>query len=505
MAPSPASRAATALVGLALAALGYGLANSYIRRHSQHSGFALVPVVDEVRSPRASRPRRTLVVVADGLRLDTARTLRSAEMLREAGQCAPTFVGLPSVSRPVYAVLSTGLEQDRTGARNNDERSPLAVESLWEVAREAGLVVEGRSELAWWKQLFPRGFDRYAEIPRPENQFAAPLAADLTLLHPVYIDEAAHDEGAASPAYASAARRFDDEFLAMLSSMDLGRDLVLLTADHGHRDRGGHGGAEPEVTQVLTCLAGAGVARRPGPPSLDARSVAPALSLLLGLRFPRHMRAVEDDLDVLFHLAAPEAADAPYLADRRAAVERFRAENRRAIAAQFECERWSDAYQRARLPQLARASLVAALTAGALVVRLRSRPGAPWAVAWSVLVAGVFALLYAALAGGLDASSINQRAFFVRNALAAGLGSLALGAVAHVGLLRRRIDHATCSEALALVALGASVAHLAAYGWPLGFPLPSPYVYFAPFLVSSLLLVAGLQLAFASAFAAVRR
>jgi hypothetical protein len=138
------------------------------------------------------------------------------------------------------------------------------------------------------------------------------------------------------------------------------------------------------------------------------------------------------------------------------AVERFRAENRRAIAAQFECERWSDAYQRARLPQLARASLVAALTAGALFVRLRSRPGALWAVAWSVVVAGVFALLYAALAGGLDASSINQRAFFVRNALASGLGALVLGAVAHAGLLRRRIDHVTCSETLVLVALHAT-------------------------------------------------
>lgn len=256
------------------------------------------------------------------------------------------------------------------------------------------------------------------------------------------------------------------------------------------------------MTQVLTCVAGAGVARRSGPPSVDARSVAPTLSVLLGLRFPGHMRAVEDDLDVIFQLVASEAADASYLADRHAAVERFRAENRRAIGARFGVERWSDAYQRARLPQLARGALVAVLTAGALALRLQPRPGARWAVAWSAAVACVFTLFYAALSGGLDASSINHRSFFVRNAISSGLGALALGGLARAWLLRRRVDHLTCSEALVLATLGASAAHIAAYGWPLGFPLPSPYLYFAPFLISPLLFLAGLQLALTSAFAA---
>ena len=50
-------------------------------------------------------------------------------------------MGTLSVSRPVYAVLPTGLEQDRTGVRNNDDTSPCAAESLWQVARRTGLTV----------------------------------------------------------------------------------------------------------------------------------------------------------------------------------------------------------------------------------------------------------------------------------------------------------------------------------------------------------------------------
>ena len=63
----------------------------------------------------------------------------SLARLAEVGQCRKTDVGALSLSRPVYAVLSTGLEADRTGARFNDDSSALAAESVWDVAREAGL------------------------------------------------------------------------------------------------------------------------------------------------------------------------------------------------------------------------------------------------------------------------------------------------------------------------------------------------------------------------------
>jgi hypothetical protein len=51
------------------------------------------------------------------------------------------------------------------------------------------------------------------------------------------------------------------------------------------------------------------------------------------------------------------------------------------------------------------------------------------------------------------------------------------------------------AEVLALLALLANLAHIAVYGWPLGYPLPGPYLYFSPFLLSTFLLCAGVAVA----------
>src|SRR5690606_22709907 len=51
----------------------------------------------------------------------------------------------------------------------------------------------------------------------------------------------------------------------------------------------------------------------------------PSLGLLLGVPVPAHMRAGDDDLDLLWQLRDPAAFPAAYLADRQAALERRRA------------------------------------------------------------------------------------------------------------------------------------------------------------------------------------
>jgi hypothetical protein len=62
----------------------------------------------------------------------------------------------------------------------------------------------------------------------------------------------------------------------------------VITADHGHTGRGGHGGLEPEVLAVPLILAGAGV--KPGATAGDAHliDIAPTVSALLGIPAPGH-------------------------------------------------------------------------------------------------------------------------------------------------------------------------------------------------------------------------
>jgi hypothetical protein len=335
------------LTGFAVVALvaGFILAETFIGRLSNHAGYYLVPVADEVKAPIPGRPRHTVFVVVDGLRRESAETMETMKALAEAGQCRITDQGGYTVSRPVYALMSTGLEVDRNGARNNEDATPLAAESFWQIAHGAGFVVQGSSHLPWFRELFPDGFDRFTVTPEhTENVFDAPWATtegglgDLALFHPLYVDAAGHAHGAASAEYAAAVDRADHEIARLLDRLDPDQDLVVVTSDHGHRAEGGHGGGQPEIRQVLTCFAGRNVGRldsalrRP----LDGRSIGPALSLLLGLRFPRDMRAGEDDLDTIFEIAQPgppdDAQAEAYRADRRAAVEHFRQENRAAVA-----------------------------------------------------------------------------------------------------------------------------------------------------------------------------
>src|SRR3954468_4464220 len=150
-------RIAIAAAAIAIVA-GFFFGETYIARRPQHHGYYLLLVDDAAHETPPPRPRHTVVVVIDGLRLDAALGMKSVGVLRSHGQCRAMEVGPQTVSRPVCAILSTGLEADRTGSRNNDETSPLAAESIWEVARQGGLEVDGASHLPWFGQLFPDGF-----------------------------------------------------------------------------------------------------------------------------------------------------------------------------------------------------------------------------------------------------------------------------------------------------------------------------------------------------------
>lgn len=488
-------------VGIAFAA-ALVIGESYISRLPDHRGFFLVAVDDVVRAPVPERPRSAVVVVVDGLREDFARRMRALQMLEKSGQCRTTDVGPISVSRPVYAVLSTGLEQDRTGARNNDETSPLAAESIWDVAREAGLTVQAASALPWWRELFPGGFDAYGEQLRPVSSFA------LSLWHPLYVDAEGHEAGAASERYRAAVERADTELLALFETLDLDRDLVVVTADHGHSDRGGHGGPDPEIRLVLTCFAGRGiaadaalneggergvararldVARSSGDGAsrgaISTRMIAPALSVLLGLRFPKHMRAGEDELDAIFELADPAVYSAEYLRDRRAAVERFRAENQRAIGGP-----WSALYAAEHAKQTWRAAGFALLMSALAFVSFRRRALTPRQIAflivWTAGIAALTVVLHVLVRGTFDWTAINIRERYLNTVVPICAGAAVLGLLVHFAIhrdVRRMADDQLTVLALAL-ALSAGVP--IAVGWRLGFPLPGPVWLLYPFVGS---------------------
>jgi hypothetical protein len=502
------ARRALELVGaLALAAGGLAIGERYIPRLPNHAGYFLVPVADAVAQPVPPRPRHTVVVVADGLGLEFSRGLTVTSRLQAAGQCRVTDVGPISISRPLYAVISTGLEQARTGSRNNDETSPLAAESVWEVAREAGLEVAGVSDVPWWRQLFPRGFDRYDVLPEADDYFAAARLGDVTLIHPSYVDHAGHETGADSPAYAAAVARFDEEFGRLIDRLDLERDLVVFTADHGHHPRGGHGGPAPEIAEVLTCFAGRGVARADQAAPIRSPAIAPALAVLLGLRFPRHMRALEDDLDHSQSIADTGAFAPGYLDGRRAAADRYRAENRTRIAEWLGAPgSWSDLERAEGRKQWLRAGVVAlVMLAGFLAVaRLRrlDRRRTAGLAAWCLGVAALTVALHVVALDSFDWTAINLRERYLRYAAAICLAP----AVPAIVFRRHRRGDDSIADHLTLVtlALALDAGHIVVFGWPLGYPLPGPAMLLVPFFASIFVVTHGLLAAIVAVVALLR-
>lgn len=485
---------ACCLVGLAVP---MGLGMSYGARLSTPAGFYPVKVTDAVGGvPGLRRPRRTVLVVFDGLGHEEAEGMRSVARLRARGQCRKTDVGALSMSRPVYAVLSTGLEADRTGVRDNDDTSPLAAESVWEVAREAGLSVGVVSELSWWKELFPGGFDTYAMLDKSVDYFKHATATDLQIIHPLYIDEAGHDAGAGSAQYQAAVERADSELEAFLVDVDWARDLVVITGDHGHSLRGGHGGRQDRVANVLTCYAGAGVRHQDEIGALRSTTIAPSLALLLGLRFPANMRAGDDDLDALWDIVDPAAFPGGHLEQRRASVERFRVANNAQVNAWMPASggSWDRFHDEQRLlqwwaaaPLMALMLLVLWLHGGAHR-RLKRQTGVGRGGLFGlVFVLGFFAItvvLQVALHGSFDLSSVTHREEFISFTVMLGVLWSAGAMLAHL-LLRRSLGALLLDlSVVSVVGTVLCVAHPAALGWRMGFPMAPPELYFFPYFAA---------------------
>src|ERR1700761_9146076 len=99
-----------------VAIFAYLMGDGYIDRLPNHAGYFLLPVEDTVGVPLA-RPRHAVVILVDGLSKSTAEGFASKRRLEAAGQCR-TMVGGPiTVSRPMYAVLSTGLKKNHTNSK----------------------------------------------------------------------------------------------------------------------------------------------------------------------------------------------------------------------------------------------------------------------------------------------------------------------------------------------------------------------------------------------------
>ena len=239
--------------------------------------------------------------------------------LVESGQAALYKVKgeLPSLSRPIYETLHTGLPVSVHGILSNATIRLSNQPNLFQLARQAGKTTAAAAY--WWvSELYNRApfdviMDRevddenliiqhgrfyiYDDYPDRELFYDAGLLVrrfhpDFLLIHPMGMDYAGHTKGANTPEYRNQAI-FIDAWLTPLYDewLKLGYTL-LVTGDHGMNADRAHGGDTEAMRMVPLFIAGQGIQTRGDTgETISQLSIAPTICRMLGLPIPATMKA----------------------------------------------------------------------------------------------------------------------------------------------------------------------------------------------------------------------
>ncbi len=260
------------------------------------------PTPGEPVGPPATR--RLVWVLIDALRIDTAdntEVMPEFNRLRSQGASATMHSRPPAFSSPGWGTMLTGAWPDINDSMplspDYETLWPWTQDHLFAAVRRTGRPV-GVSGYYWLEKfLWNEPVEGHYYTPHEDHaadvavvEAAMPWLDDpsyaFVFIHLDQIDYAGHNEGGPlDPAWNAAAARADGLLGQIVSRLDLSRDTLLVCADHGHIDQGGHGGDEPFIMTEPFFLLGAGV--KPGQyGEIAMADLAPTVAALLGTNLP---------------------------------------------------------------------------------------------------------------------------------------------------------------------------------------------------------------------------
>lgn len=255
-----------------------------------------------------SRPRALLVGI-DGVRLDRLQDASTPHLdaVASAGFLHSSRIPRvnPTMSGPMWATVLTGVWADAHGVRGNFlpsrqlRRHPDFLSRVTQAQPDAGVFAAVDWPVLGMRTGSGPILSTPAHVIRPANhsetvmvaadaavaEYAARrLAEPGTVAGFAYlgqVDEYAHRHGTGA-GYVAAIERADEQLGRLLAALEARGDrddwLVMVTTDHGHRDRGGHG--RRSVAEETVWIASD---RDLGVESLDSAGIAPALLGWLGV------------------------------------------------------------------------------------------------------------------------------------------------------------------------------------------------------------------------------
>ncbi len=184
---------------------------------------------------------------------------------------------LPTISRPLYETIFTGITPIEHGITNNGIRRKSSGRSLFHVVEEAGGVT-GAAAYHWVSELYMKTpFNSYDDTYQLEGKGPIHYGIyyeqddypdrrlfvdakylislnhpDFLLIHPMNVDHAGHEYGGESKEYISKARTIDGILSSHIPYYLEEGYSVLITADHGMGQDGSHSG--PDESERLVPL-----------------------------------------------------------------------------------------------------------------------------------------------------------------------------------------------------------------------------------------------------------
>lgn len=259
---------------------------------------------------------KVILIVCDALRDDTAaQQMGYLEHLVEFGRAHRYTVRaeLPTMSRPLYETLHTGLPSSQHGITTNRVVRRSTMPNVFELAVQHGRTTAA-SAYFWYSELYNRVpydilIDREvddpalpiqhgrfymtsdypdAEVFAAAGTLVAKFYPDYLLIHPMALDYLGETHGADSSQYRNQAT-VQDQIMgyAIPKWLEVGY-TVLVTADHGINNDKMHGGTLPDVRHVPLYVIEpegerSGRWATPGAGPISQLQIAPTICTLLGL------------------------------------------------------------------------------------------------------------------------------------------------------------------------------------------------------------------------------
>lgn len=255
--------------------------------------------------------KKVILIVLDGLEYSVGeQCMGFLQALREQNKATlyKLQCELPSMSRPLYEAILTGVAPVNSGIVHNAVTRLSNQESIFSLARSANLTTAAAA-YHWFSELYNRTpfqakRDRYTmdselaiqygsfyhQDHYPDDHLFADAEAlrrhhdpDFLLIHPMNIDDAGHKAGWDSSKYRNTTRHADMALSEYLPDWLAEGYQVLVTADHGMNNDFSHGGTLTEERMVPLYVLGDGFSHDPDaqPQQLD---ICGAVCQLLGIK-----------------------------------------------------------------------------------------------------------------------------------------------------------------------------------------------------------------------------